>query len=152
MVLLIRILCWLVSNTIDPLRVIPHLEASPLRLLGGPSIIDDSVSKVDVVESDSVDVVIEEPKVAAIVSDMGMDFNIPIKVFFDEVKQIKKARRSVDSGADITQSFMGRFEKTSIVNKASKHKKFSSLGSRVFSSAGGPRHHQEHCEVESVFG
>ncbi|ERN15803.1 hypothetical protein AMTR_s00039p00132080 [Amborella trichopoda] len=39
--------------TIYALRVIPHLEASPLRLLVGPSVIDDFVSEVEIFESDS---------------------------------------------------------------------------------------------------
>ncbi|ERN18527.1 hypothetical protein AMTR_s00065p00064490 [Amborella trichopoda] len=70
------------------------------------------------------------------ISDMGMDFTILIRVFFDEVKQIKKARRSADSEADIAQSIVGRSEKTPIVSKASKHKKFYSLGSRLFGLVG----------------
>ncbi|ERN16949.1 hypothetical protein AMTR_s00057p00192000 [Amborella trichopoda] len=37
-----------ISDVVDPWRVIPHLEASPLRLLGGPSVTDDSVSKDEI--------------------------------------------------------------------------------------------------------
>ncbi|ERN02806.1 hypothetical protein AMTR_s00086p00117950 [Amborella trichopoda] len=66
----------------------------------------------------------------AMVYDMGMDFNIPIRVFFDDLKQITKARRTVDSRANIAQNIVGRSEKTPIVSKASKHNKFSSLGLR----------------------
>ncbi|ERN18848.1 hypothetical protein AMTR_s00067p00132270 [Amborella trichopoda] len=54
-----------ISDDVDPLRVIPHLKASPLQLLEGPSTTADYISEVEVFKSDSVDVDTKELKVAA---------------------------------------------------------------------------------------
>ncbi|ERN16199.1 hypothetical protein AMTR_s00030p00242290 [Amborella trichopoda] len=45
-------------------------------------------------ESEKAKVVLEEAEVASMVRDMGMYFNIPIGLFFEEVKRLKAARVS----------------------------------------------------------
>ncbi|ERN15529.1 hypothetical protein AMTR_s00048p00097370 [Amborella trichopoda] len=100
-----------IYDVVDSLRVIPHLEASPLRLLGGRSVTDDSLSEIEVFESNPADIDPEEPKVAAMVSDMGMNFNIPIRMLFDEVKHIKKARWTVESRQILLRAMWGGVRK-----------------------------------------
>ncbi|ERN04965.1 hypothetical protein AMTR_s00080p00161090 [Amborella trichopoda] len=99
-----------VFEVIDPLRTIPHLEVSPFLLLGGPH----EAAKLGVIVSELMAVDPEESKIAAMAFDMGMDLNVPIGVFFNEMKQIKKARMTVESGAEVARNCEGRSEKTPI--------------------------------------
>ncbi|ERN09899.1 hypothetical protein AMTR_s00013p00151660 [Amborella trichopoda] len=64
---------------------------------------------------------LEESNIAAMDFDLGMDFKVPIGVFFNEMKHIK-ARMTVESGAVIALNNEGRTEAHGIIKSIAKPK------------------------------
>ncbi|ERN05135.1 hypothetical protein AMTR_s00053p00184830 [Amborella trichopoda] len=85
------------SEGVDPLMVVSNSEH--VRRLG-PQLLDEDPSFVvsEFIEQETV-VILEETEAASMVRDMGMDFNVPIGVFFAEVKRLKVARGTLGASS-----------------------------------------------------
>ncbi|ERN02149.1 hypothetical protein AMTR_s00045p00184380 [Amborella trichopoda] len=95
------------------------------------------------VERETVDVVIEETKVASMVRDMGMDFNVAIGMFFEELRHLKAARGSLETSSVAQEAGKVVKEPQSTAGLNPKKPTLKKIPEVILCTLGGLRDHQE---------